>query len=94
MSRERIASAVLQLLADDTQFKAGLSSAEKSAKTFQDRIGEVGKNMTRAGGVIAGFGVAAGRIVAGRRSECGDVRRSSFRNPQSEQASPPMYCKV
>ena len=83
MSRERIASAVLQLLADDTQFKAGLSSAEKSAKTFQDRIGEVGKNMTRAGGVIAGFGVAAGAsllAVAQSAATFGDqLQKSSIR---------------
>ena len=90
MSRERVASAVLQLLADDTQFKAGLSSAEKSAKTFQDRIGEVGKNMTRVGGAIAGFGVAAGAsllAVAQSAATFGDeLQKSSIRTGVSTEA--------
>ena len=47
MSRERVASAILELIADDAQFKAGLGRAEGQAKSFQDRIGAVGKNMVK-----------------------------------------------
>ena len=60
MSRERVASAILELIADDAEFKAGLGRAEGQARAFQDRIGAVGKSMVTVGGAISGFAVAAG----------------------------------
>lgn len=83
MSRERVASAILELIADDAQFKAGLGRAEGQAKSFQDRIGAVGKNMVKVGGAVAGFGVAAGAsllAVAQSAATFGDeLQKSSIR---------------
>ena len=56
MSRERVASAILELIADDTAFKAGLGKAEGQAQSFSQKMGAVGKSVTKVGGAMAAFG--------------------------------------